>query len=146
MGLNSFFTFDPAAGPAASIAVSDAIRNDVALIAAGRSTGPGDNSNALALAQLRNSQVLGPNSTATLEEFFQTTLVSLGYTTQLATDRQEIQTGVVDGIANMRDAISGVWLDEEGVNIIRAQQAYEASARFISAVSEVLDILLEQVG
>jgi flagellar hook-associated protein 1 FlgK len=146
MGINSFFTFDSEAGAAASMAVSDAIQNDVALIAAGRSTGPGDNSNALALAQLRNTPLLGASATATLEEFFQATLTTLGYTTQLATDRQEIQTGVVDGIANMRDAIAGVWLDEEGVNIIRAQQAYEASARFISAVSDVLDILLEQVG
>jgi len=146
MGLNTFYTFDPRLGPAASIEVSPNIMNNVGLIAAGRSTAPGDNSNALALAQLRNARVMGINNSATMEEFFQTTLVSLGFTTRQAIDRQEIQTGVVSGIANLRDSISGVSLDEEAVNIIAAQQAYEASARFIAAVSEVLDILLNEVG
>ncbi|NQU08387.1 MAG: flagellar hook-associated protein FlgK [Candidatus Abyssubacteria bacterium] len=146
MGLNSFFTFDPVAGAAATIEVSPMITGDVALIAAGRSTGPGDNSNALELAQLRNASVLGTNTSATLEEFFQTTIISLGFTTRQAIDRVDIQLGVVSGVANLRDSISGVSLDEEAVNTIRAQQAYEASARFVAAVSEVLDILLTQVG
>ncbi len=146
MGLNAFFTFDPAAGAAATIAVAPTIASDVAFIAAGRSTGPGDNSIALELAQLRNASVLGANNSATVEEFFQMTVVSLGFTTRQAIDRVEIQLGVVAGVGNLRDSISGVSLDEEGVNMIRAQQAYEASARFVAAVSDVLDILLTEVG
>jgi len=146
MGLNAFFTFDPAAGAAATIAVAPTIASDVAFIAAGRSTGPGDNSIALELAQLRNASVLGANNSATVEEFFQATVVSLGFTTRQAIDRVEIQLGVVAGVGNLRDSISGVSLDEEGVNMIRAQQAYEASARFVAAVSDVLDILLTEVG
>ena len=146
MGLNSFFTFDPVAGAAGTIEVSPMITGDVALIAAGRSTGPGDNSNALELAQLRNASVLGTNTSATLEEFLQTTIISLGFTTRQAIDRVDIQLGVVSGVANLRDSISGVSLDEEAVNTIRAQQAFEASARFVAAVSEVLDILLTHVG
>jgi flagellar hook-associated protein 1 FlgK len=146
MGVNTFFTFDPDIGPAATIAISPLIEQDVAFIAAGRSTGPGDNSNALAMAQLRNEHLLGSASSATIEEFFQSTLVTLGFTTREARDRFDIQSGVLNGIANLRDSIAGVSLDEEGVNIIRAQQAYEASARFIAAVSDVLEILLTEVG
>jgi flagellar hook-associated protein 1 FlgK len=146
MGLNSFFTFDPVAGVAATIEVSRMITSDVALIAAGRSTGPGDNSSALELAQLRNASVLGTNTSATLEEFLQTTIITLGFTTRQAIDRVDIQLGVVSGVANLRDSISGVSLDEEAVNTIRAQQAFEASARFVAAVSDVLEILLTQVG
>ena len=146
MGLNAFFTFDPAAGAAETIAVSDIIMNDVSLIAAGRSTGPGDGSVALEMAQLRNLQVLGPNQNATMEEFFQSTMIELGFTTREAIDRVEIQSGVVAGVANLRDSISGVSLDEEGINIIRSQQAYEATAKFVAAVSDVLDILLTEVG
>jgi len=146
MGLNAFFTFDPVAGAAATIAVAPTIASDVAFIAAGRSTGPGDNSIALELAQLRNASVLGANNSATVEEFFQATVVSLGFTTRQAIDRVEIQLGVVAGVGNLRDSISGVSLDEEGVNMIRAQQAYEASARFVAAVSDMLDILLTEVG
>jgi flagellar hook-associated protein 1 FlgK len=145
MGFNAFFTFDPTRGAADTIAVSDIIMNDVSFLAAGRSTGPGDGSNALEMAQLRNRQVLGPNSNATLEEFFQSTTLELGFTTREAIDRTEIQLGVVAGVANLRDSISGVSLDEEGVNTIRAQQAFEASARFVAAVSDVLEILLTEV-
>ncbi|GAB4348977.1 MAG: flagellar hook-associated protein FlgK [Candidatus Abyssubacteria bacterium] len=146
MGLNAFFTFDQQLGPAASISVASPILSDVSYIAAGRSTGPGDNTNALALAQLRDTPVLGPTNNATMEEFFQATLVELGSTTREAMDRYEVQSGVVTGIENMRDSIMGVSLDEEGVNIIAAQQAYEASARFISAVADILDILMTELG
>jgi flagellar hook-associated protein 1 FlgK len=146
IGMNAFFTFDQTQGAAGSIAVASYIQDDPSLIAAGRSTGPGDNTNALALAQLRNATVLGSNSSATMEEFFQSSVTSIGFVTRQAIDRVEIQTGVVDGIGNLRDSISGVSLDEEGVNLIQAQQAYEASARFIAAIDEVLQILMEQVG
>jgi flagellar hook-associated protein 1 FlgK len=145
MGLNAFFTFDPTQSAAETIAVSHLIMDDVSFLAAGRSTGPGDSSNALEMAQLRNRQVLGANNDATLEEFFQSTVIELGFTTREAIDHFEIQSGVVAGVANLRDSISGVSLDEEGVNTIRAQQAYEASARFVAAVSDVLEILLTEV-
>jgi flagellar hook-associated protein 1 FlgK len=146
MGLNSFFTFDPLSGPAASIDISPIIAADVGFIAAGRSTGPGDNSLALEMAQLRNAQVLGTNNHATLEDFFQATTVSLGFATRQAQDRVSIQSGVLAGVRNLRDSIAGVSLDEEGVNMIRAQQAYEASARFVSIVDEVLNVLMTELG
>ena len=146
MGLNSFFTFDPLSGPAASIDISAIIATDVGFIAAGASTGSGDNSIALAMAQLRNAQVLGTNSHATLDEFFQATTVSLGFATRQAQDRVSIQGGVLAGVRNLRDSISGVSLDEEGVLMIRAQQAYEASARFVGAVDDILDVLMRELG
>ena len=146
IGMNSFFEFNQEAGASASIAVSDRLVADSALVAAGRSTGPGDNSNALALAQLRNAPLLGTNGSASVEEFFQSTLLDVGFTTRQSIDRLEIQSGVVAGITNLRDSVMGVSLDEEGVNIIRSQQAYEASARFIAAVSDILEILLTEVG
>jgi flagellar hook-associated protein 1 FlgK len=146
MGLNSFFTFDPARGPAASIAVSDNILADPGLIAAARSTSPGDNSNALALAQLRDQPFLGPGGGATIEEFFQDSLVFLGSATRQAIDQHDILDGVVRGIENLRDSVSGVSLDEEAVNMMVAQQAYQASASFISTVNDMLQVLLTKLG
>lgn len=146
MGLNTFFTFDPQVGPAASIAVSDRILSDPNLIAAARSTSPGDNSNALALAQLRDQPLLGSGAGVTMEQFYQETLVFLGSRTRESSDRQDVISGVVDGIQNLRDSISGVSLDEESVNIMVAQQAYEASAQFITAVNDVMQVLLNMLG
>ena len=53
---------------------------------------------------------------------------------------------MVSGIILQRDSISGVSLDEEAVKITQAQQAYEAIARFISAVNDMLEVLLNEVG
>ncbi|RJP26170.1 MAG: flagellar hook-associated protein FlgK [Candidatus Abyssobacteria bacterium SURF_5] len=146
MGLNTFFTFDPEAGAAASIAVSDRILADPNLIAAARSPSPGDNSNALALAQLRDQPVIGAGASLTIEGFFQETLAYLGSETRQAIDKHDVVLGVVSGIANLRDSISGVSLDEEAINIMVAQQAYEASAQFVGAVNDMLQVLLTELN
>ena len=39
-------------------------------------------------------------------------------------------------------AVSGVNLDEEAIDMIMLQQTYQASARYISTLSEMLDILV----
>ena len=40
-----------------------------------------------------------------------------------------------------RESISGVSLDEEMVNLIKFQQAYAASARMITVIEEMFDVL-----
>jgi len=45
-------------------------------------------------------------------------------------------------IAARRDAISGVSLDEEAVELIRYQRAYEAAARFMQVLNEVTEVTL----
>jgi flagellar hook-associated protein 1 FlgK len=39
-------------------------------------------------------------------------------------------------------SVSGVNLDEEALDMIALQRTYQASARFISTISELLDILV----
>ena len=46
----------------------------------------------------------------------------------------------------MRDAISGVNVDEELSDIIKFQYGYSASARFISVVDEMLDTIINRMG
>ncbi len=58
----------------------------------------------------------------------------------------ENQTVLTAGIDNRRLAVSGVSLDEEMVNMIRFQQAYNASARLITAVDEMLEVLISRTG
>jgi flagellar hook-associated protein 1 FlgK len=40
-----------------------------------------------------------------------------------------------------RESISGVSLDEEMINLIKFQQAYAASARMITVIEEMFDVL-----
>ena len=42
----------------------------------------------------------------------------------------------------LRDQVSGISLDEEAVNLVKFQKAYEASARFFRAIDSTLDTLL----
>jgi flagellar hook-associated protein 1 FlgK len=42
----------------------------------------------------------------------------------------------------LRDQVSGISLDEEAVNLVKYQKAYEANARFFRAIDSTLDTLL----
>ena len=42
----------------------------------------------------------------------------------------------------LRDQVSGISLDEEAVNLLKYQKAYEANARFFRAIDATLDTLL----
>ena len=48
-------------------------------------------------------------------------------------------------LENRRDEVSGVNTDEEMINLVRFQQAYDASAKYISIVKELVDTLLRTV-
>jgi flagellar hook-associated protein 1 FlgK len=41
---------------------------------------------------------------------------------------------------------AGVDFDEENVNILAAQRAYQAAARVMSAIDEALDVLINRTG
>jgi flagellar hook-associated protein 1 FlgK len=58
-------------------------------------------------------------------------------------DNQEILVGEMD---KRRESIMGVSLDEEMANMVRFQHAYNASARILTAIDEMLDTLINRVG
>ena len=53
------------------------------------------------------------------------------------------QTSIRDGAVSARDAVSGVNLDDEAVNLLRFQQAYQASSRVIQVARETLQSILD---
>ena len=53
---------------------------------------------------------------------------------------------VANDIANNRDAISGVSLDEEGIDIMKYQKALTASMRLMTALDEQLDKVINNMG
>ena len=46
------------------------------------------------------------------------------------------------GLESQEQAISGVNIDEEAMNLVAAQTQYEAAARYVSAMQQALDALL----
>jgi flagellar hook-associated protein 1 len=101
-------------------------------------TGPGDNSNALYLAQLRNADVLNNGTVSFSEAFAQTISRTASYTSEADLSRSAY-TALVNQATASQLEVSGVNLDEEAVNLIRFQQAYQASARAIQVASSLFD-------
>lgn len=79
-------------------------------------------------------------------EDFMTSLVSnLGVDAQEAARVGKNQESVVKQIDNRRSSNSGVSLDEEMANMVKFQHAYSASAKMISTISEIYDILINRM-
>jgi flagellar hook-associated protein 1 FlgK len=143
LGVNTFFTGDNAW----SLGVNDALVNNADLIAAGRIdtlTGAhpmGDNTNALALADLENQAVTGLSG-LTYEEAYRQLVTDIGLEAEEAGNKQDFYQGLVDQFTELRDSVSGVSLDEELTNLIKFQRAYQAAAQMITAADEMLQALL----
>lgn len=104
-------------------------------------TGPGDNSNMLSLAGLRTSALLNNGTVSFSQAYSQT----ISRTASLAADAdlsRSAYTSLVEQATVSRQEMSGVNLDEEAVNLIRFQQAYQASARAIQIASSLFDELI----
>ncbi len=56
------------------------------------------------------------------------------------------QISVLNETANSRDAVSGVQLDEEGMDLLHYNQSYSAAARFMTTLDEALDKLINGTG
>lgn len=59
---------------------------------------------------------------------------------------QVTQTQTADGLFNAREQVVGVSSDEELTNMIRFQNAYNASSRYINVISEMLEHILTTLG
>ena len=55
-------------------------------------------------------------------------------------------SNVINTIAQSKDQVSGVSLDEEGVNLMQYQQSYTAAARLMTTLDEALDKLINGTG
>jgi len=144
-----FFSFSAApsgvAGAAAAVQVDAAIAADVRLIAAGGTTAAGDNTTARALAALRDARVL-ESGTATLNDAWSQLVFRVGRDSQAAQQEQQTRAEIVAQVDDLRDQVSGISLDEEAMQMLKYQRAYEASARFFNVVSGTLDTLLAALG
>ncbi|MGE5653846.1 MAG: flagellar hook-associated protein FlgK [Bacillota bacterium] len=140
--------FDPTKKTAKGIEVSSLILNEtIGLKYIAAASGPtpvqGDGSNALALAQLRNTR---PSGGDTYEHMYESMLGTLGVQAQYAERLTDNQTFLTEQLQNRRNSVSGVSLDEEMTNMIKFQHAYNAAARVTTVMDEVLDTLINRLG
>lgn len=127
-----------------TIGVNSALVNNENLVAIGRTGTAADNDIALAIANLGSGSILGPNSKSVSESYRSVVtdvagkLGSFGFMV-------ENQQSVVASLDARMASVSGVSLDEEGANLVRFQNSYNAAAKVIATVQEMYDTLLNIV-
>lgn len=77
-----------------------------------------------------------------LDSYFKDTIDRLGVQAQEAARIVTNQENMLSELENSRDSVSGVSLDEEMANLIQFQHAYNANAKIISTVDELLDVVV----
>jgi flagellar hook-associated protein 1 FlgK len=99
-----------------------------------------------ALAQvnaLSASRDFAAHGTASLERYTSDLMGGIGSAASIAKDRLTDATARRTDAVNRRDSFSGVNLDEELTQMVVLQNSYSASARVITAASQMYDTLLE---
>jgi len=82
-----------------------------------------------------------PNGT-TIADYFKNTVNDLGVKAQDADRNSKNETSLLNSIKNQRNSVSGVSLDEEMASLIQFQHGYQANAKVITTVSELLDVVI----
>jgi flagellar hook-associated protein 1 FlgK len=96
------------------------------------------------IAGLRTSTVVGLGN-LTLGDYTRNTVGQIGQVLQGVNTRLEESTVIKTALTTQRDAVSSVSLDEETADLMKFQRAYQANARVISVVDELLDTLINRM-
>ncbi len=139
---NDFFT----GSTAMDMAVNQVIADDVDKIAAADASGglPGGNSIALAIADLQASLVMDEGTTD-FGQYYSALVSDIGSALQTANTNMSYQSDVTANLATYRESVSGVSLDEEMVNLVKYQNAFEAAAQLINVADEMLETLVNMI-
>jgi flagellar hook-associated protein 1 FlgK len=140
LGVNTFFT----GHNASDIGINYQISSNPQLLAAARNGSTGDNQSALSIASLDTAS-LGTLGGLTLRQSYDTLVSSVAATTAAAKTTAEGAQTVQQTLEAQRESLSGVSLDEESINLIKQQRAFQGAARIISTVDEMLQTVLNLV-
>jgi flagellar hook-associated protein 1 FlgK len=127
---------------AADIALNANLEGDPSMIqASGVAGAVGDNTVAVQLAQLADANHAALTNQTFLENYGQT-VATLGQALNGTNTQLTNQELVENMLLRQRDSVSGVSLDEEMTDLIKFQRAFEASAKLIVTVDEMLQTVL----
>lgn len=135
--VNALHTRTPFFDPAGTTADTITVVVTDATIQTGSGAASGENDVAQAIARLRGGSV---------DQLYQGLVARLGTELQAARRAEATAQSLVDAIEDRRQSVAGVSLDEEMTNLIRFQRAYQASARAMTTIDEMLETLITRTG
>ncbi|HKK70098.1 MAG TPA: flagellar hook-associated protein FlgK [Candidatus Krumholzibacteria bacterium] len=125
---------------AATMSINEAVANNNRLVAAGRDGTPGDNTLAKDIANLGATVVDGHDRS--LDDMYFTFIGGVANDRGLYDSLLSGQQGIVESARTRLEAEKGVNIDEELANLVIYQRSYEANARVVRAVDEMLATLV----
>jgi flagellar hook-associated protein 1 FlgK len=132
------------------IGITQEILNDLNNIAASVDVGgmgaPGNGDNAIRLSMVITTDLLMNRGTATLADYYESIIVRLGVNAERAKTMLENKNALLHHLHNRQDSVAGVSLDEEMTNLIKFQNSYNAASRLMTAIDEMLQILIANTG
>ncbi len=131
LGINVFFQ----GSGSSDIAVRSDLR--ASQIAAGANHSPADNSNAQALAVL-GDQTIAALGGASLSDYYEQVVTELSSATNDAGIELEASSSLVETLRAQRDAVSGVNVDEEAIDLMRYQRSFQGASHYLSLVNQLL--------
>lgn len=133
-GVNALHTSTPFFSGTTAATIAVAVKPSEVQASSGAA---GGNDVALAIAALRGG---------TADQSYAALVERMGSSVQAAKNEQANLQTTLTAISGQRQSVSGVSLDEEMTNLISYQRGYQASARTLTTMDEVLETLIEKTG
>lgn len=148
--LRGEFAVSPVLNPAGYVEVNPDIKGDVLSVAAAYPNNQGksmigDARAAVEIASIRNTDVM-IGKDRTFDDYFANSVTNVGLKGEQAEMNMLSQNAIMDDLRNLRDSISGVNIDEELAEIIKFQHGYNAAAKFVSVIDQMLDTVINRLG
>jgi len=83
------------------------------------------------------------DANATFNDFYTSLIGRIGSQGEEAKDRVANQETLLKNLANLRESVSGINLDEEMANMVQFQHGYNASARVIAMIDRMLETIIK---
>ena len=140
-GINKFFDGDSAS----NIALNKKLKDDPSKIRAGKTPNSGDNSVANSIVELQSKNIIFHKNGLTKEDtifgFYREMTSTLANETENIKNKKETMDTMLKSISNQYYSLSGVNVDEELINLEKFQRGYQANAKVITTINQMLDAL-----
>lgn len=116
--------------------------NDAGKFAAagGKDSGPGDNENLKELVKLQDQKLVG--GTSTFSDYYAKIVNDVGSQTKQAQIDSETQNKMTESFYQQEQAISGVNMNEESIQMQKIQQFFNANAQVLKTVDDLFNALM----
>lgn len=88
----------------------------------------------------------GSATAGTIQDFTDSISMTVSQRYNYIKQMDDSSKSIVKSIQTSRSSVSGVNLDEEGVNLIKYQQSYNATSRVITVINDMLDTLINKTA